>query len=222
MRIVPIVEDVLEDVAVGAGGHSFEKIAGRERHAIAGRGEPVAIPVDASGEAGVLARAFARVMGDVNAKTTALEREIQEHRRTEAARDHHAARERLFSAAVESSNDAIVTKSLDGAITGWNPAAERLFGFTATEAVGNGIHIIVPNDRLAEVHDILRRIGRGEGIQHLETVRLRKDGTPVEVSLSLRSPTRSVPGSSTTRSSLPVATVRGRISTGASAAARSA
>ncbi len=150
-----------------------------------GRGEPVAIPVDASGEAGVLARAFARVMGDVNAKTAALEREIQEHRRTEAARDHHAARERLFSAAVESSNDAIVTKSLDGAITGWNPAAERLFGFTAAEAVGNGIHIIVPNDRLAEVHDILRRIGRGEGIQHLETARLRKDGTPVEVSLSI-------------------------------------
>src|SRR6266566_6165275 len=98
-----------------------------------GSGEPVAIAVDASGEAGVLARAFARVMGDVNAKTAALEREIQEHRRTEAARDHHAARERLFSAAVESSNDAIITTSLDGSITGWNSAAERLYGYAAAE-----------------------------------------------------------------------------------------
>ena len=83
-----------------------------------GRNDPVAIPVDAGGETGVLARAFARVMGEANAKTAALEREVQEHRRTEAARDHYAARERLFSAAVESSNDAIITKSLDGTITG--------------------------------------------------------------------------------------------------------
>jgi PAS domain S-box-containing protein len=150
-----------------------------------GRGDSVAIPVDAGGEAGVLARAFARVMDEVNAKTAALEREIQEHRRTEAARVHHAARERLFSAAVESSNDAIVTKSLDGTITGWNPAAEHLFGYTAAEAVGKGIHIIVPRDRLNEMHDMLRRVGRGEGIEHHETVRLRKDGAPVEVSISI-------------------------------------
>ena len=150
-----------------------------------GRGDSVAIPVDAGGEAGVLARAFARVMDEVNAKTAALEREIQEHRRTEAARVHHAARERLFSAAVESSNDAIVTKSLDGTITGWNPAAEHLFGYTAAEAVGKGIHIMVPRDRLNEMHDMLRRVGRGEGIEHHETVRLRKDGAPVEVSISI-------------------------------------
>ena len=79
-------------------------------------------------------------MDEANAKTVALEREVSEHRRTEAARDH-AERERLFSAAVESSNDAIITKSLDGMITGWNPAAERLFGYTAAEAVGQHISI---------------------------------------------------------------------------------
>ena len=117
----------------------------------AGRDGPTAIPVDAGGETGVLARAFARVMGEANAKTAALEREVQDHRRTEAARDHYAARERLFSAAVESSNDAIVTKSLDGTITGWNPAAERLFGYTAAEAVGQRIDLIVPPNRTAEV-----------------------------------------------------------------------
>ena len=65
-------------------------------------------------------------------------------------RDRHTERERLFSAVVESSNDAIITKTLDGTITGWNPAAERLFGFTAAEAVGQRIDIIVPPDRRAE------------------------------------------------------------------------
>jgi PAS domain S-box-containing protein len=157
------------------------------------RHDPVAIPVDATGETGVLARAFARVMGDANAKTAALEREIQEHRRTEAARDHFAARERLFSAAVESSNDAIITKSLDGTITGWNPAAERVFGYSAAEAVGKSIELIVPPDRKEEIADILRRIGWGERIEHNETVRLRKDGRVVEVSLSI-SPIRSPSG----------------------------
>ncbi len=149
--------------------------------------ERAAIPVEAGGETGVLARAFARVIGEANAKTAALEREVAEHRRTEAARDHYAARERLFSAAVESSNDAIVTKSLDGTITGWNPAAERMFGFAAAEAVGKGIHLIVPRDRLTEMHDMLRRIGQGKSIEQHETVRLRKDGSPVEVSLSISS-----------------------------------
>ncbi len=158
-----------------------------------GRNDPAAIPVDASGETGVLARAFARAMDEVNAKTAALEREVQDHRRTEAARNHYAARERLFIATVESSNDAIVTKSLDGTITGWNPAAEHLFGFTAAEAVGKRIDLIVPADRTAEMHDILSRIGRGERINHHETVRLRKDGSPVEVSLSI-SPIKSSSG----------------------------
>ena len=155
--------------------------------------ERAAIPVEAGGETGVLARAFARVIGEANAKTAALEREVAEHRRTEAARDHYAARERLFSAAVESSNDAIVTKSLDGTITGWNPAAERMFGFAAAEAVGNGIDLIVPRDRLTEMHDILRRIGQGGSIEQHETVRLRKDGSPVEVSLSI-SPIKTASG----------------------------
>jgi PAS domain S-box-containing protein len=150
-----------------------------------GQSGPVAIPVDAAGETGVLARAFARVLGEATAKTDALQREVQEHRRTEAARDHYAARERLFSASVESSNDAIITKSLDGTITGWNPAAERLFGYTATEAVGKSIDLIVPPDRGAEARDILRRIGWGETVELYETERLRKDGRKVEVSLGI-------------------------------------
>ena len=150
-----------------------------------GHNNPVAIPVDAGGETGVLARAFARVMDEVNAKTAELEREVMEHRRTEAARDHHAARERIFSAAVESSNDSIVTYSLDGEITGWNPAAERLYGYTAAETVGQKISLLVPPDRSDESHDLLRRTGRGEAIEQFETVRMQKDGGTVEISLSV-------------------------------------
>ena len=152
-----------------------------------------AIPVDARGETGVLARAFAQAIEEVNAKTVALEQEVQDHRRTVAARDHHAERERLFSAAVESSNDAIITMSLDGTITGWNSAAERLFGYSAAEAAGKNITLLVPEDRLPELQDALRRIGWGESIEHSETVRLRKDGSPVEVSLSI-SPIKSPSG----------------------------
>ncbi|HEV7408025.1 MAG TPA: PAS domain S-box protein, partial [Bradyrhizobium sp.] len=171
--------------------------------AVEGIGKPgsVAIPLDAGGETGVLARAFARVMDEASAKTAALEHEVRQHRRTEAARDHHAAREHLFSSAVESSNDAIITKSLDGTITGWNPAAERLFGHAATEAVGKNIDLIVPPDRMTEVHDILRRIAWGETIEHYETVRLRNDGSPVEVSLSIspiKSPAGEIVGASKT------------------------
>ena len=157
------------------------------------RNKKIAIPVDARGETGVLARAFAQAIDEVNAKTAALEREVQEHRRTEAARDHHAERERLFSAAVESSNDAIITTSLDGTITGWNSAAERLFGYSAAEATGENITLLVPEDRLPELQDALRRIGWGESIEHSETVRLRKGGGRIEVSLSI-SPIKSPSG----------------------------
>src|SRR6185369_13074860 len=102
-------------------------------------------------------------------------------------------REGLFSAVVESSNDAIITKSLDGTITGWNRTAERLFGFTAADAIGQSINIIVAPERRDEVRDIIERASRGEPIEHYETVRVRKDGRAVDVSLSI-CPIRSVSG----------------------------
>jgi PAS domain S-box-containing protein len=108
-------------------------------------------------------------------------------------RSRHSERERLFSAVVESSNDGIITKTLDGTITGWNRAAERLFGFTAAEAVGNHIDIIVPPDRHAEVRKILDRIVSGGAIEQYETLRQHKDGREVEVSLAI-SPIRSADG----------------------------
>jgi PAS domain S-box-containing protein len=113
--------------------------------------------------------------------------------RAASDRHRHSERERLFSAVVESSNDAIITKTLDGVITGWNRAAERLFGFTATEAVGNRIDIIVPPDRRAEVRQILDGVAQGEAIEHYETFRRHKDGREVNVSLGI-SPIRSAGG----------------------------
>jgi PAS domain S-box-containing protein len=115
--------------------------------------------------------------------------------RREAAseKDLRTERDSLFTAVVESSNDAIITKWLDGTITGWNGAAERLFGFTAAEAVGQNIEIIVPPERRAEMRNILRRAGRGEQIEHYETSRMRKDGRGVEISQSI-SPIRSASG----------------------------
>ncbi|MBR0714571.1 PAS domain S-box protein [Bradyrhizobium liaoningense] len=170
-----------------------------------GRGDTVTIPIDAPGETGVLARAFARMLEETKAKTAALQREVLERRRTEAARDHHAARERLFSAAVESSDDAIVMQSLEGIITGWNPAAERLYGYSADEAIGKPTSIIVPPDRREQGKDYLRRLARAEPIERFETVRLRKDGSPVEISLSLspiRGPSGEIIGASGSARSL--------------------
>ncbi|HVQ70290.1 MAG TPA: PAS domain S-box protein [Bradyrhizobium sp.] len=114
-------------------------------------------------------------------------------RQADSERRLRTERESLFSAVVESSNDAIITKLLDGTITGWNGAAERLFGFTAAEAIGKSINIIVPPDRRDEVRNIVERISRAEPIEHYETSRVRKNGSTVDVSLSI-SPIRAASG----------------------------
>lgn len=156
-------------------------------------GRPVIVPMKAGGEIGLLARAFARMTAEVQEKTAALVTEIEKHRRTEAALERHADRERLFSAAVESSNDAIVTMTLDGIITGWNPACERLFGFDAQEAIGRSIDIVVPDERRSEVRELLGKVRRGEKVASHETSRLDKDHKPIDVSLSI-SPVKSPSG----------------------------
>ena len=95
----------------------------------------------------------------------------------------------LLAAIVDCSDDAIVSKSLDGVITSWNSGAERMFGYTAGEAVGRHISLIIPQDRRNEETGILERLRRGERIEHFETVRVRKDGTPLDISLTI-SPVR--------------------------------
>src|SRR5689334_9838545 len=90
----------------------------------------------------------------------------------------------LLLAAIEFSDDAIVTKTLDGIITSWNKGAERLFGFSPKEAIGASIFMIVPEDRQDEERLILERLSNGEHIDHFETFRQSKAGRLIEVSIS--------------------------------------
>ena len=90
-----------------------------------------------------------------------------------------------LAAIVDSSEDAIISKDLDGIIESWNASAERLFGYRADEVIGQPIKIIIPVDRFEEETEILGRIRRGERINHFETVRMRKDGSPIEISLTV-------------------------------------
>jgi len=99
----------------------------------------------------------------------------------------------FLAAIVESSEDAIVSKSLAGIITTWNKGAVQLFGYTAEEAIGQPITILIPEDRLGEEPAILARIQAGERVDHFETVRRRKDGTLVDISLAI-SPIRDSEG----------------------------
>ncbi len=100
---------------------------------------------------------------------------------------------RRLAAVVESSDDIIVSKTLEGIITSWNPAAERILGWTAAEAIGHHITMIVPDDRLAEEEDVLARIRRGERVDHFETVRRTKDGRRIDVAITI-SPIRDASG----------------------------
>ena len=98
-----------------------------------------------------------------------------------------------FAAIVASSDDAIVSKDLNGVVTSWNAGAERLFGYTAAEIVGRPITVLIPEERLDEEPGILDRIRRGDRIDHYETVRQRKDGSRVHISLTV-SPIKSAAG----------------------------
>ena len=99
----------------------------------------------------------------------------------------------LLAAIVESSDDAIVSKTLEGVITSWNRGAQRVFGYTPAEAIGQSITILIPPDRLHEEDMILERLRRGEPIDHYETVRATKDGRLIDVSVSI-SPLRDETG----------------------------
>jgi PAS domain S-box-containing protein len=98
-----------------------------------------------------------------------------------------------LAAIVESSDDAIISKNLDGVITSWNRGAEVLFGYTAEEMVGKPVTLLIPADRAEEEHSILARLRCGERIAHYETIRQHKDGSLVDVSLTV-SPIRDVTG----------------------------
>ena len=97
----------------------------------------------------------------------------------------HAEETRVrLAAIVESSEDAIISKTLDGLVTSWNRGAERTFGYTADETIGTPIGFLIPRDHLDEESQIIERVKQGEGVSHVETVRLRKDGRKIDIVLT--------------------------------------
>jgi PAS domain S-box-containing protein len=112
-------------------------------------------------------------------------RDISERRHLESAAASRLLDARLLAAIVESSDDAIISKSLDGIIQSWNAAAERLFGYTAEQAVGRHISLVIPQDRIAEEDTIIASLKAGQRLEHFETERRRSDGSRILVSLTI-------------------------------------
>lgn len=144
--------------------------------------ETIKIPEGAAGEIGVLAGALKRMADAVREKTGALQQEIEGHRRAQITISEFAEREKLYLATVESANDAIFTVDLAGTITTWNPAAERVFGFSAAEAIGKNVSVIATPDQQEEQKNNFERIKRGKRLENFETTRIRKDGSTVHLS----------------------------------------
>jgi PAS domain S-box-containing protein len=117
---------------------------------------------------------------------TIILRDITERKQAEETRDR-------LSLIVDSSDDAIISKTLNGKVTAWNRGAEKVFGYSAAEMVGKPMLRLLPPGRIEEEADILARIGRGESVEHFETVRVRKDGTAIDVSVTI-SPIRNGDG----------------------------
>jgi PAS domain S-box-containing protein len=114
----------------------------------------------------------------VKERTAALRSEITDRRRAQEIAER-------LAAVVESSDDAIISKTLEGVITAWNRGAEKVFGYSSVEAVGSSITLLLPPDRAEEETDILARISRGESVNHYETIRVRKDGSKINVSVTI-------------------------------------
>src|ERR1035438_1480926 len=115
--------------------------------------------------------------GDVLLLITAV-RAVTRHRRA-------LENSELLAAIVEHSNDAIIAKTLDGIVTSWNPAAERMYGYSSEEMLGQSIDRLSPDGRTGEIEALLAQIKAGQHVEHLETIRVRKDGTVFPISLSV-------------------------------------
>jgi PAS domain S-box-containing protein len=153
-------------------------VVGLANHTVLIRKDGQECPIDDS--AAPIRNEFGYVSGCV-----LIFRDVTAQRLIERNRAGQLLTARLLASIVESSNDAIISKSLDGIIQSWNAAAERLFGYTAERAVGKHISLIIPPERIAEEDTIIARIKDGQRIEHFETERMRSDGRHITVSLTI-------------------------------------
>lgn len=146
-------------------------VVGLANHTVLIRKDGKEIPVDDSGAP----------IKDGNGKTTGVVlvfRDITQRRQADQDRER-------LSAIVESTDDAIIGKTLDGTITSWNKAAAKLYGYTASEVIGRPISVVIPTDHMNEFKQILDRLHNGERIEHRDTIRLHKDGTRLDVDVTV-------------------------------------
>jgi PAS domain S-box-containing protein len=156
-----------------------------ETLAVSAHDENRPAPFPATGEVGIIARAFERMRAEMHARSDALRQEIEQRRLSDTVLQQYAERERSYIAVVETASYPVITKTLGGIITAWNPAAERLYQYTAAEATGNSIDMIVPADRRGEHLSIVNKTLKGEPIENFETVRVAKDGRRIDVSINV-------------------------------------
>jgi PAS domain S-box-containing protein len=171
----PIARVLREGVVVGLANHTLLIARDGIEHPIDDSGAPIRAPRGS-------------LLGVV-----LIFRDITERKRDEATRA-------LLAAIVASSKDAIIGKTLEGTITSWNQGAERMYGYTADQVIGQPIALLVPSDLPDEIPGILARLARGEAIEHYETLRVRRDGQVIPVSLTIspmRAPSGAIIGAST-------------------------
>jgi PAS domain S-box-containing protein len=153
-------------------------IMGLANHTVLIRQDGVECPIDDS----------AAPIRDSDGRTSGcvlIFRDVSDQRRRERERTEQLQTARFLAAIVESSDDAIISKSLDGRIQSWNAAAERVFGYRAEEVIGRHISLVIPPERIAEEDQIIASLKAGRRIEHFETERLRRDGTIIPVSLTI-------------------------------------
>jgi PAS domain S-box-containing protein len=179
-RVFPIVNEVTRAGVESPATRALREgiVVGLANHTVLIRKDGTECPIDDS--AAPIRDEQGRVSGCV-----LIFRDVTAQRQVEREKAKQLLSARLLASIVESSNDAIIGKNLDGVIESWNAAAERLFGFTAEEAIGRHISLVIPPERITEEDEIIASLRAGQRIEHFETERVRKDGQRIAVSLTI-------------------------------------
>jgi len=179
-RVFNIVNEVTRQPVENPASRALREgvVVGLANHTVLIRKDGQECPIDDS--AAPIRNEFGYVSGCV-----LIFRDVTAQRLNERNKASQLLTARLLASIVESSNDAIISKSLDGTIQSWNAAAERLFGYTSEQAVGKHVSLIIPPERIAEEDKIIARLKEGHRIEHFETERVRSDGQHITVSLTI-------------------------------------